>query len=66
VARTAACSRADAANRLKQAESFLYVAALVLGEEVGNRDEGGLVLSGVSAALAVLAGIAASDAACCS
>jgi hypothetical protein len=53
------CSRADALNRLAQARSFVEVAALVLSadDEAAN--------PGVAAALAVLAGIAASDAACC-
>ncbi len=32
--RTAPCSGADAQNRLRGAEAFLYVADLVLGEEV--------------------------------
>jgi len=64
--RTAPCSRADAQGRFRRAEAFLYVADLVLGEQVA--DDGGndaINLSGVSAALAVLAGIAAADAACC-
>jgi hypothetical protein len=64
--RTAPCSRADAQSRFRRAEAFLYVADLVLGEEVaadGNEDA--INLSGVAAALAVLAGIAAADAACC-
>ena len=54
-----ACSKADAATRLRHASSFLEVAQLVA-------DEGeDLDYASVSAALAVLAGIAASDAACC-
>lgn len=64
--RTAPCSRADAQNRLRRAEAFLYVADLVLGEEVApDENEDAINLSGVAAALAVLAGIAAGDAACC-
>lgn len=64
--RTADCSSEDARNRLKRAEAFLTVAELVLGERIetdADRDE--INLSGVAAALAVLAGIAAADAACC-
>lgn len=53
------CSKSDAATRLRHACSFLEVAQLVA-------DEGeDLDYASVSAALAVLAGIAASDAACC-
>lgn len=64
--RTAPCSRADAQNRFRRAEAFLYVADLVLGEEVAaDENEDAINLSGVAAALAVLAGIAAADAACC-
>lgn len=58
-ARTSSCDPGDAAVRLGHARSFLEVADLVSGgyevEEYGN----------VAASLAVLAGIAASDAACC-
>lgn len=54
------CSKADAATRLRHARSFLEVAQLVTEE---GED---LNYASVSAALAVLAGIAASDAACCS
>lgn len=53
------CSKADAATRLRHARSFLEVAQLV-AEEGEDLD-----YSSPSAALAVLAGIAASDAACC-
>lgn len=56
---TQPCSRADARVRLDQARKFLEVAGLVAGET-----EIPASLS-VAAALAVLAGIAASDAACC-
>ena len=64
--RTKPCSRADAQGRFRRAETFLYVADLVLGEEVGSdEDDDGINLSGVSALFAVLAGIAAADAACC-
>jgi hypothetical protein len=58
--RTATCTRADAARRQEHAEKFLEVAELVEGES----DEVA-ASANVSAALAVLAGIAASDAACC-
>jgi hypothetical protein len=57
--RVQSCSRADATARLRHATRFLEVAELVV-------DEGDdLDYSSASAALAVLAGIAASDAACC-
>jgi hypothetical protein len=59
--RTAACDRADAAVRLRHAESFLLVADLVLDQP----EDPGLALASVAASLAVLAGIAAADAACC-
>jgi hypothetical protein len=57
--RTQRCSEADAATRLRHARKFLEVAQLVAdeGEDVEYASP--------AAALAVLAGIAASDAACC-
>ena len=57
--RTQECSDKDARARLNHARKFLEVAALVAGE--GTDVEYG----SVAASLAVLAGIAASDAACC-
>lgn len=57
--RTADCSPAQGRARLRQAEAFLMTADLVLG------DTSDAATPGVAAALAVLAGIAASDAACC-
>jgi hypothetical protein len=57
--RTQACSESDAATRLRHARKFIEVAELVAGE--GNEME----YASQAAALAVLAGIAASDAACC-
>ncbi|MEY3452853.1 MAG: hypothetical protein EBZ46_08595 [Actinobacteria bacterium] len=57
--RSAACTPADSRNRLRQAEAFLRAATAVLD----SNDT--LDAAGVAAALAVLAGIAASDAACC-
>lgn len=57
--RTHPCDRRDALNRLAQAESFVVAAELV------TADESDVANPGVAAALAVLAGIAASDAACC-
>lgn len=64
--RTADCSRSDARARLKRAREFLAVAELVLGErEASSIDDDDLNLSGVAAALAVLAGIASADAATC-
>lgn len=50
------CSRAEALTRLDRADKFLFVAGMVI-----EQDE----YPGVAAALAVLAGIAAADAACC-
>ncbi|TCC56151.1 hypothetical protein E0H73_33895 [Kribbella pittospori] len=57
--RTEDCNRAQATVRLSQARAFLEVAELVGCED----DE--LANDNVVAALAVLAGIAAADAACC-
>ena len=58
--RTAECSKSDAANRLKQSRKFLEVAQLVASEADTLETS-----ASVAASLAVLAGIAASDAACC-
>ena len=60
--RTTKCDPSDARTRLRQAEAFVSVAELVLSEQ----DDEDLLFNGAAAALAVLAGIAASDAACCS
>ena len=60
--RVAPCTPADARARLRKAQSFITDAELVL--ELG--DQTGLDLPAVGAALSVLAGIAAADAACCS
>ena len=57
--RTQACGDADALTRLAHAKKFLDVAELVATEEAVPAS------ASVSAALAVLAGIAAADAACC-
>ena len=57
--RTQPCSAADAASRLRNARKFAEVAELIAGE--GNDVQ----YSSQAAALAILAGIAASDAACC-
>lgn len=57
--RAASCTAADARTRLRTARACLEVADLVLGER--ERDE----YLNVAAGLAVLAGIAASDAICC-
>lgn len=54
--RTSTCSRAEARERLQHAQRYVEAASLVLGEEE---------FAGVAASLAVLAGIAAADAACC-
>ena len=58
--RTEPCGRPDALTRLTQAESFLEVASAVVDTEDQE-----IATAGVAAALAVLAGIAAADAACC-
>ncbi|MGN6258817.1 MAG: hypothetical protein ACTHN3_13905 [Solirubrobacterales bacterium] len=57
--RTQPCSTAQARTRLEHARKFLEVAELVAGQT------GDLEYASAAAALAVLAGIAASDAACC-
>lgn len=56
--RTRTCDAADARKRLGDAEKYLEVAELVSGED-------SLESQNVAAGLAVLAGIAAADAACC-
>lgn len=58
--RTQSCDRADALARMRQAEAYVAVAAQVLTDT-----STGVATPGVAAALAVLAGIAAADAACC-
>ncbi|HWN73272.1 MAG TPA: hypothetical protein VNN15_05650 [Solirubrobacterales bacterium] len=58
-ARTQSCSVAHARTRLEHARKFLEVADMTAGEA------GDVEYSSTAAALAVLAGIAASDAACC-
>ena len=57
--RTQPCGRSEARTRLQQADAFVLAAELVL------EDTTALANSGVAAALSILAGIAASDAACC-
>jgi hypothetical protein len=57
--RTAACDVAEGRTRFRTAQAYLNVAASVLDER--DRDE----YLNVAAGLAVLAGIAASDAICC-
>ena len=59
--RTRRCTASDAQAHLRRAQSFLTTAELVSDMGVDQQ----LELPGVAAALAVLAGIAASDAACC-
>ena len=56
--RTETCGKTEARTRLAHARAFVDTAALVLGVH----DEGS---ENVAASLAVLAGIAASDASCC-
>lgn len=60
--RVSPCTPADARARLRKAQSFITGAELI----VEMSDDADLDLPAVAAALAVLAGIAASDAACCS
>ena len=60
--RVTPCTTADARARQRKAQSFATGAELVL--ELG--EDTGLDLPAVAAALSVLAGIAAADAACCS
>lgn len=57
--RTQPCDRTDARTRLDNAEKALEVAGLVAGESEIPQSRS------VAAALAVLSGVAASDAACC-
>lgn len=57
--RTQSCNRSDALTRLAQAESFLLAAELIVHDDSND------ATPSVAASLAVLAGIAASDAACC-
>jgi hypothetical protein len=57
--RIQSCDRSDALNRLAQAESFLLAAELIVDDDSDD------ATPSVAASLAVLAGIAASDAACC-
>jgi hypothetical protein len=60
--RTSPCSLTEGRNRLRTAQAYLEVAGSVLTER--DRDEYLNVAAGL-AVLAVLAGIAASDAICC-
>ena len=57
--RTQGCDRGDALTRLAQAESFLLAAELIVDDDSDD------ATPSVAASLAVLAGIAASDATCC-
>ena len=57
--RTQGCDRGDALIRLAQAESFLLAAELIVDDDSDD------ATPSVAASLAVLAGIAASDAECC-
>lgn len=60
--RFASCGKLEGRTRLSQAEKFLEVAELVESEALEGLDPAS---ASVAAALAILAGIAASDAACC-
>lgn len=57
--RTADCGPGDARSRLARASLYLEVATLVVS------DESEVATANVAASMAVLAGIAGSDAACC-
>lgn len=61
MARTSRCDRRDAEIRLSHARRFLEVAELVADLD----DDGDEGYGSVAASLAVLSGIASSDAACC-
>lgn len=60
--RTRSCDAAQASQRMTRAREFLEVAELVVDE---RDDDASFVYASAAASLAVLAGIAASDAACC-
>lgn len=60
--RSQRCSEADARRRLQHSRQFLEVAELAAEDQ---RDDGSLEYGNAAATLAVLAGIAATDAACC-
>ena len=60
--RTRPCNAAQAKQRMERAREFLDVAELVVDEK--DKDAS-FVYASSAAALAVLGGIAASDAACC-
>ena len=57
--RTQSCDRSDALTRLAQSEAFLLASELIIDDDSDD------ATPSVAASLAVLAGIAASDAACC-
>jgi HEPN domain-containing protein len=60
--RTRACDSHQAKQRMERAREFLTVAEFVVDEK---DEDASFVYASSAAALAVLAGIAASDAACC-
>jgi hypothetical protein len=60
--RSQRCSEADAQRRLRHSRQFLEVAEVAAGDQ---REDGSLEYGNAAATLAVLAGIAAADAACC-
>lgn len=62
VGRTRACDEDQAKQRLQRASEFLDVASLVVEEKDKDASP---VYASAAASLAVLAGIAAADAACC-
>jgi len=60
--RTQRCSQADARHCLQHSKQFLEAAELAAEDQ---HDDGSLEYGSAAATLAVLAGIAAADAACC-
>lgn len=60
--RTRTCDSRQAKQRMQRAREFLEVAELVVDEK---DDDASIVYASSAASLAILAGIAASDAACC-
>jgi hypothetical protein len=62
--RSRPCGDAEAKQRIARAREFLLVAELAMSEQ--DPADHSYVYSNAAASLAVLAGIAASDAACCS
>lgn len=60
--RTQRCSAAEASRRLDHAKQFLFVAEIAADDQ---KADGSLEYGNAAATLAILAGVAAADAACC-